>query len=92
MHARECIRDDDKAASRLAPKRDDGRFDLYVTVNGRSDCLDLEPPGRHKNRCVGYVGIEHDCGPLEPRRNLREQLKPLASQRGFSTGSDMLTA
>jgi hypothetical protein len=27
--------------------------------------------------------IEHDCGPLEPGRDLREQLKPLASERGF---------
>jgi hypothetical protein len=42
MCDRECIRDDDKAASRLAPKGDGGRFDLYVTVNGRNDCLDLE--------------------------------------------------
>ena len=29
------------------------------------------------------VTIEHDCGPLQRRRDLREQLKPLASQRGF---------
>jgi hypothetical protein len=29
------------------------------------------------------VGIEHDRGPLEPRRDLREQLKSFASQRGF---------
>ena len=29
------------------------------------------------------VRIEHDCGPLEARRDLREQLKPLASQLGF---------
>jgi hypothetical protein len=26
------------------------------------------------------------CGPLEPGRDLREQLKPLASQRGFEVG------
>src|SRR6516165_10074938 len=32
------------------------------------------------------VGIEHDCGPLEPGRDLREQLKPLACQRGFQGG------
>src|SRR6516225_5631218 len=32
------------------------------------------------------VGIEHDCGPLEPGRDFREQLKPLASQRGFEVG------
>jgi len=37
-----CIRHGDKAASRLAPKGDDGRFDLYVAANGRSDWLDLE--------------------------------------------------
>jgi hypothetical protein len=36
----------DKAASRLAPKGGDGRFDLYVATNGRSDWLDLERPGR----------------------------------------------
>jgi hypothetical protein len=28
MHGRECIPHDDKAASRLAPKGNDGRFDL----------------------------------------------------------------
>jgi hypothetical protein len=28
---------DDEAASRLAPKGGDGRFDLYVAMNGRSD-------------------------------------------------------
>ena len=42
MHARECIRQDYKAASRLAPKGDDGRFDLYVAMNGRNDWHDLE--------------------------------------------------
>ena len=30
------------------------------------------------------VRIEHDCGPLEPGRDLREQLQPLASQRGVA--------
>src|SRR6516164_9030155 len=42
MRDHEWIRRDDKAASRLAPKGDDGRFNLYVVMNGRSDCLDLE--------------------------------------------------
>jgi hypothetical protein len=42
MHGHECIWHEDKTASRLAPKGDDGRFDLYVGVNGRSDWLDLE--------------------------------------------------
>jgi hypothetical protein len=37
MHGRECIRHDDKAASRLARKRSDGGFDLCVAVNGRRD-------------------------------------------------------
>ena len=32
------------------------------------------------------VGIEHDCGLLEPRRDLREQLKPLTSERSFARG------
>jgi hypothetical protein len=38
----ESIRHDDKAASRLAPKGDDGRFDLCVAMNGRNDWHDLE--------------------------------------------------
>jgi hypothetical protein len=42
MRLREYIRDDDKAASRLAPKHDDGPFDLYIAMNGRSDWHDLE--------------------------------------------------
>jgi hypothetical protein len=37
MRAREYIPHDDKAASRLAPKGNDGRFDLCVAMNGRSD-------------------------------------------------------
>jgi hypothetical protein len=37
MRDRKYIRHDDKAASRLAPKGDDGRFDFYVAVNGRND-------------------------------------------------------
>ena len=42
MQEHEYIRYDDKAASRLAPKGDDGRFDLYVAINGRNDRYDLE--------------------------------------------------
>ena len=42
MRDRECIRDDDKAASSLAPKSDDCRFDFYFAMNGRSDWYDLE--------------------------------------------------
>src|SRR5262245_27701234 len=42
MRDHECIRRDDKAASRLAPKGEDGPFDFSVAVNRRSDCLDLE--------------------------------------------------
>src|SRR5215831_40506 len=34
MRDQECIRHDDKAASRLTPKGGDGRFDLYVAANG----------------------------------------------------------
>jgi hypothetical protein len=37
MRARECIPYDDKAASRLAPKGRDGRFELYIAMNGRRD-------------------------------------------------------
>jgi hypothetical protein len=42
MRRRKSIRHEDKAASRLAPKADDGLFDLYVAMNGRSDRRDLE--------------------------------------------------
>ena len=42
MLRREKIRHDDKAASRFAPKGDDGRFDFYVAMNGRNDWYDLE--------------------------------------------------
>jgi hypothetical protein len=33
----EYIRHDDQAASGLPPKGDDGRFDLYVVMNGRGE-------------------------------------------------------
>jgi hypothetical protein len=36
------IRNKDEGASRFAPKSDDGRFDLFVAMNGRDDWLDLE--------------------------------------------------
>jgi hypothetical protein len=42
MQAHEYIRHNDKAASRLAPKGCDGRFDFYVAVNRRHDWHDLE--------------------------------------------------
>ena len=42
MLDRESIRQDDKPASRLAPKGNDGRLDFYVAVNRRNDWHDLE--------------------------------------------------
>jgi hypothetical protein len=45
MQVNECIRHNDKAAERLVPKGDDGPFDLYVVMNGRSDWHDIERPG-----------------------------------------------
>jgi hypothetical protein len=42
MRVQEYIRHDEKAASRLAPKGDDGGFDFYVAANGRNDWRDLE--------------------------------------------------
>ena len=42
MHERKGIRDDDKAASRLAPQGRDGSFDLYVAMNGCNDWHDFE--------------------------------------------------
>ena len=40
MHGCEQVRHGDKAASGLAPKGVDGRFDLYVAMNGRNDWHD----------------------------------------------------
>src|SRR5262249_60669350 len=42
MHGHEYIRHDDKAASGLAPKSDDGRFDFYVATNRHNGWRDLE--------------------------------------------------
>ena len=42
MREHEYFRCNNKARSRLAPKGDDGRFDLWVIVNGRNDWLDFE--------------------------------------------------
>src|SRR6516165_1623811 len=42
MRTRECIRYDDKAASRLAPEGRNGRFYLCVGMNGRNGWHDLE--------------------------------------------------
>jgi hypothetical protein len=42
MRARDGIRRDDKAASWLAPKAHNGRFDFYVAMNERNDWRDLE--------------------------------------------------
>src|SRR5262249_41260106 len=42
MCEREHIRHDDKAASRLPPKADDGCFDFYVAMNWRRDWYHLE--------------------------------------------------
>ena len=42
MRVHESTRKDDKAASRLVPKGDDGRFDFYVAMNGRNDWQDPE--------------------------------------------------
>src|SRR5215470_12700146 len=84
-HATRC---DHKAASRLAPKCVDGRFDIYVAMYGRHDWLYLERLGRRFKRghINGYgtrSGIKHDCHPLETRSDLRQQLKPLACERRF---------
>ena len=42
MRGHEYIRHDDKPASGLAPKGDDGSFDFSIAMNGRSDWRDLE--------------------------------------------------
>jgi hypothetical protein len=42
MHGRECIRGNDKATVPLAPNVPDGRFDLYIAVNGRNDWREFE--------------------------------------------------
>jgi hypothetical protein len=45
MRAYEYIWRNDEAASRLAPKGDDDRFDFYVAMNRRNDWYDLKLPG-----------------------------------------------
>ena len=42
MRDQECIRYDDKTASRRAPEGGDGGFYFYVAMNGRSDWHELE--------------------------------------------------
>jgi hypothetical protein len=42
MRGRECARRHDKAATWLAPKGIDGRFNFYVTMNGCNQWHDLE--------------------------------------------------
>ena len=46
------------------------------------------------SRCGGHVGIEHDCGPLEPRRDLREHTLSWYSNgwRGPVAASKLLPA
>ena len=46
MRGHEHIRHGDKATSRLAPKGDDGRFDLFVAMHGRSDRVTHAVGGR----------------------------------------------
>jgi hypothetical protein len=41
------------------------------------------------SRYGSRLRIEHDCGPLEPRRELRERLKPLASHRGLGASGEV---
>jgi hypothetical protein len=41
MRDHEYIPYDNKAASRLPPKGDDGRFDFYIAANGHNDWHDL---------------------------------------------------
>jgi hypothetical protein len=45
--------------------------------------IDTTSPLKALSRCRSCVGIEHDRSLLEPGRDLREQLNPHASQRGF---------
>jgi hypothetical protein len=63
MRGQEYIRDDDKAAYRLAPKGVDGVFDLYVATNGCTDWHHLERPGRRLE--WGHIS----CPPALPTRS-----------------------
>jgi hypothetical protein len=56
MLDRPCIRREDKAASRLAPKGDDGCFDLCVAMNGRNDLLDLRLDSYVGGTCTRWNG------------------------------------
>ena len=57
MHVREYIRHDEKAASRLAPKGNDGGFDFCVAVNSAMIGTTLSD-----RAAVSNEGIKDDTG------------------------------
>jgi hypothetical protein len=64
MHIRERIRHKDKAASRLAPKGGDARFDISVVMNERSDWHNLD--GNLSGRLRMDAGLSQTPRPAVP--------------------------
>src|SRR6516162_11330930 len=80
MRGHEYIRHDEKAASRLAPKGDDGRFDFSVTTNGCNDRHDLERLGR-RLKC-GHIT---DAGAVSGLNMIAARFRPGAVSESSSS-------
>ena len=86
MNQDKAVRRGDKAAARLARKIRDDPLDVGIAANSSHDRLDRKRLGRRFERPqkIGSttgsgVGVEHDRRPFDARRNLLEQLQPLAA-------------
>ena len=77
MRDRECIRGDDKAASRLAPKGDDGRFDLDVSFD------DLV--GESEQRCWNVQAETAETGAVSGLDMIAARLSPGAISESSSS-------
>src|SRR5262249_46323500 len=77
MALHKCVRRNDEASPRLAPKRGHERFDFGIAMNGRRDQRHLE----RASRCLesgqdiqpatgSRIGIENGCDPPDTGRNL----------------------
>ena len=70
MNDIECIRHDDKAASRLAPQSGDGRFDLFVAMNERNGTT------LRDRAAVSNEGIKVDAGVVSGLNMIATRLSP----------------
>jgi hypothetical protein len=80
MPEHESARHLDAPSSRLAPKGDNGRFDLGVAVNGRSDWLDIE-----RAAAVSNEGIKNATGAASGLNMIAARLSPGAISESSSS-------